>query len=98
MQRSQGKRHSMAAPWVILAAMVVLAACGSANKAAIHQPVVSDLRAGKLLSTRSPIIETAPAVGINWGNSPNLNLQGARLRPPVMAGCIKVKVLARSGR
>ncbi len=79
MQRSRGKRHSMAAPWVILAAMIVLAACGSASKVAIHQPVVSDLRAGKLLSTRSPKIETAQAVGINWGNSPNLNLRGARL-------------------
>ncbi|MCL5053126.1 hypothetical protein [Ferrimicrobium acidiphilum] len=73
------RRLRQIASLALLPLIALLASCGSPGATPIAKPVVQNKTPGKLLATKFPTIKLASAVTINWGNSPNLNLQGAKL-------------------
>ncbi|WP_298447826.1 hypothetical protein [Ferrimicrobium sp.] len=73
------KRLKQIVPLAFLPLIALLASCGSPRTTLNAKPIVQNKTPGKLLATEYPKIKLASAIGINWGNSPNLNLQGTKL-------------------
>ena len=96
MQQINQKRPKKKVLLVFLPLIAVLAGCGPASTTPTISPVVQSKTPGKVLATEFPKIQQASAVGVNWGNSPNLNLQGTKLITRFGATYVTELVGARS--
>ncbi len=96
MQQINQKRPKKKVLLVFLPLIAVLAGCGPASTTPAISPVAQSKTPGKLLATEFPKIQQASAVGVNWGNLPNLNLQGTKLITRFGATYVTELVGARS--
>ena len=79
MERISQKEPKRKVFLAFLPLLILLTSCGTSSATVPTKSAVQITTPGKLLATEFPTIRQASAVGIKWGNLPNLNLQGTKL-------------------